>query len=162
MPMGRPLDTLTLSEAERAQQVTYAQSRALPTALVNHAKVILLAVDGLPNAAVAAQINVTPMTVGKGRRRWRSHGLAGLYDATRGGLPRAHDDGGVAAATAQSGAHETGDGHALKRAYGSRCDVRTGAYRATLFRHVLRPTQLHQVGSSSRPIRFSSRRCAIS
>jgi putative transposase len=88
MRMGRPLDTLTLSEAERAQLLTYAQSRALPAGLVTRAKVILRAADGLPNATVAAQLNVTPMTVGKHRRRWLSHGLAGLYDAPRDGRPR--------------------------------------------------------------------------
>jgi putative transposase len=96
MRMGRPLHTVTLSETERAQLVTYAQSRALPAGLVLRAKVILLAADGLPNATVAAQLQVTPATVGKYRRRWLAHGLAGLYDAPRDGRPRTHDDDTVA------------------------------------------------------------------
>ena len=96
MRMGRPLQVLRLSVLERAQLQTYAQSRALPAGLVSRATVILLAAEGQPNADIAAQLGLAPVTVGNYRRRWLAHGLAGLYDAPRDGRPRTHDDDAVA------------------------------------------------------------------
>lgn len=96
MRMGRPLQVLRLRELERAQLQTYAQSRALPAGLVSRATVILLAAEGLPNADIAAQLGLAPVTVGNYRRRWLAHGVAGLYDAPRDGRPRTHDDDAVA------------------------------------------------------------------
>jgi putative transposase len=96
MRMGRPIAAIVLSDTERTQLVTYAQSRALPAGLVLRARVILRAADGVPSATIAAELGVSPMTVGSYRRRWRAHGLAGLYDAPRDGRPRTHTDDAVA------------------------------------------------------------------
>ncbi|MGH7583557.1 MAG: helix-turn-helix domain-containing protein, partial [Gemmatimonadales bacterium] len=92
MPTGRPTFALTLSPVERSELQHVAQSRSLPAGLVRRARVILLSADGLPNQDVAARVDLTPAMVGHWRRRWRDHGLAGLYDAPRSGRPREHDD----------------------------------------------------------------------
>ncbi|MCC6317783.1 MAG: helix-turn-helix domain-containing protein [Gemmatimonadaceae bacterium] len=81
MPRGRVAFPLTLSETERAQLRSLAQSRSLPAGLVRRARVILLSADGLANQVVAEQVRLTPAMVRHSRRRWRDHGLAGLYDA---------------------------------------------------------------------------------
>ena len=97
MPMGRPTFPITLSADERAQLKTLTASRTLPAGLVRRARVILLSADGETNQDIAARVDLTPAMVGHWRRRWRDHGLAGLYDAPRSGRPRTHDDDAVAA-----------------------------------------------------------------
>jgi transposase/AraC-like DNA-binding protein len=96
MPLGRPTFSITLSDAERAQLTTLAASRSLAAGLVRRARVILLSAEGLPNQDIAARVELSPAMVGHWRRRWRAHGLAGLYDAPRSGRPRTHDDDAVA------------------------------------------------------------------
>ncbi|MBA3891383.1 MAG: IS630 family transposase [Gemmatimonadaceae bacterium] len=97
MPMGRPTFRITLSTDERAQLKTLTTSRTLPAGLVRRARVILLSADGETNKDIAGRVDLTPAMVSHWRRRWRDHGLAGLYDAPRSGRPRTHDDDAVAA-----------------------------------------------------------------
>jgi len=95
MRKGRPTFVITLSETERAQLRVLAKSRAMSAGLVRRARVILLAADGIPQSVIAERIVLTPAMVGHWRRRWRDHGMAGLYDAPRSGRPRTHDDEAV-------------------------------------------------------------------
>lgn len=64
---------------------------------MRRARVILLSADGETNQDIAGRVDLTPAIVGHWRRRWRDHGLAGLYDAPRSGRPRTHDEDAVAA-----------------------------------------------------------------
>ena len=96
MPRGRPTFALTLSSTERTHLESVAHSRSLPAGLVRRARVVLLSADGLPNIEVAARVELTPSMVSHWRRRWREHGMVGLYDAPRSGRPREHDDDEVA------------------------------------------------------------------
>jgi transposase len=97
MRTGRPRGfELTLSEQERAQLTALARSRALSHSLVLRAKIILRSADGEANTAIAAGLGVSDPLVTHWRRRYRDHGLAGLYDAPRSGRPRTHDDEAVA------------------------------------------------------------------
>ena len=97
MPMGRPTFRITLSATERAQLQALTASRTLPAGLVRRARVVLLSADGVTNQEIAARVDLTPAMITHWRRRWRDHGLAGLYDAPRSGRPRTHDDDAVAA-----------------------------------------------------------------
>lgn len=97
MPIGRPTFPIKLSVTERAQLQTWTRSRSLSASLVRRAKVILLSAEGVSNQDIAARVELTPAMVSHWRRRWRDHGLAGLYDAPRSGRPRSHDDDAVAA-----------------------------------------------------------------
>ena len=47
MAMGRPLTPLELSESDREQMESMAQSRSFPHGLVRRAEIILLAAEGL-------------------------------------------------------------------------------------------------------------------
>jgi transposase len=97
MPRGRPRTfELSLSDPERAQLTALASSRALPHGLVRRAQIILRSAGGEANTAIAASFGVSVPLVGHWRRRFRDHGLAGLYDAPRSGRPRTHDDDEVA------------------------------------------------------------------
>ena len=97
MPGGRPRRfELSLSPRDREQLSTLAASRSLPHALVRRAQIILRSADGETNLSIAAGLGVSVPLIGHWRKRYRAHGLAGLYDAPRAGRPRTHDDERVA------------------------------------------------------------------
>jgi len=97
MPRGRPRKfALALNDGEHAQLTALASSRALPHGLVRRADIILRSVAGESNTAIARRHGVSVPLVGHWRRRYRDHGLAGLYDAPRSGRPRTHNDDRVA------------------------------------------------------------------
>jgi len=51
------------------------------------ARIVLAAAEGRTNSAIAAQLGVSPVTVGKWRTRFGRERLAGLQDAPRSGKP---------------------------------------------------------------------------
>ena len=59
---------------------------------------MLCCASGLHNKAVAAQLDIDHVTVGKWRRRFLADGLAGLHDEPRSGAPRTVDDARIEAA----------------------------------------------------------------
>ena len=96
MPRGRPVTPLTLVGDERAQLQSLAHSRSLPHGIVRRAQIVLACADGESNAAIAARLRLTPVTVGRWRRRYLERGLEGLHDELRSGRPRTHEDERVA------------------------------------------------------------------
>lgn len=97
MPRGRPRRfEFTLAPEDTAQLEALAGSRALPHGVVRRAQIILRSAAGEPNTAIAAGLGISLPLVSHWRSRYRSHGLAGLYDAPRSGRPRTHDDDAVA------------------------------------------------------------------
>jgi putative transposase len=96
MAMGRPKKALTLSEGEAAQLSSFARSRSLPAALSLRARIVLACAAGENNRAVARRFDCWHTTVGKWRRRFIQHRIAGLYDELRPGKPRSIDDERIA------------------------------------------------------------------
>ena len=96
MSMGRPKTPLLLNPEENAQLQAVAASRSLPHGLVLRAKIILLSASGMSNQAIAARLEVHPVTVGQWRRRFIRHRLQGLHDELRPGRPRSISDERVA------------------------------------------------------------------
>ncbi|MGQ0766735.1 MAG: IS630 family transposase [Gemmatimonadota bacterium] len=97
MRTGRPKAfELTLSALERDQLEALARSRALPHSQVRRAQIVLRSARGEANTTIAEALGVSAPLVSLWRRRFRTHGLAGLYDAPRSGRPRTHDDERVA------------------------------------------------------------------
>ena len=96
MPRGRKLAALELTDEQRAQLESVAQSTSMPHGLVQRAKIVLACAEGVTNAAVAAQLGVSASMVGKWRRRFLQHGVQGLHDELRSGRPRTYDDERVA------------------------------------------------------------------
>jgi putative transposase len=97
MPMGRPKTPLILSPEESEQLRAVSASRSLPYGLVLRAKIILLSASGMSNQAIAARLDLSPVTVGHWRRRFLRQGLPGLHDELRPGRPRSISDERVAA-----------------------------------------------------------------
>jgi putative transposase len=96
MAVGRPTTELVLSAEEHAQVSALAASRSLPHAIVARAKLVLWAAQGASNFAIAQRLGWSMPTVGKWRRRFVEHRVAGLHDELRPGRPRTYGDEQVA------------------------------------------------------------------
>ena len=85
-----------LSEKTRQKLESIRHSRSHPYGLVQRAEIVLLAVDGWPNQAIANTLDISPSTVGKWCRRFEEQGLEGIgfYDEVRpeGKLSPSHRD----------------------------------------------------------------------
>jgi 2-keto-4-pentenoate hydratase len=92
MRTGRPVAKIELSGEDASILEGYAQRRKTAQALALRARIVLGCAAGLSNTMVAARERVTPQTVGKWRRRFVQHGLDGLLDEPRPGVPRKIDD----------------------------------------------------------------------
>jgi len=96
MARGRPAAELILEEAERTQLSSIVRSRSMPAALSVRARIVLSAAAGHSNNAIAQQLQLTQMTVGKWRARFVKYRIAGLYDELRPGRPRTIEEERVA------------------------------------------------------------------
>jgi putative transposase len=94
--LGRPKRPLVLAEDERSQLKSIASSRSLPHGLVQRARLVLMAADGLSNAAIAEKLQLSRQSVCKWRQRYLQQGLQGLHDELRPGRPRSISDERVA------------------------------------------------------------------
>ena len=89
--------TITLNEADRQVLDRWTRGRSTPARLVQRAKIVLRAAEGVRNDVIAAELGTDRLLVGLWRSRFAKSGLAGIErDAPRGGRkPTARD--GVAA-----------------------------------------------------------------
>ena len=75
---------------------SFANSRTLPHALVQRARIILAADSGQTNIKIAKEVQLSRENVGKWRKRYAKYGLPGIYDQLRTGRPRTIDDEQIA------------------------------------------------------------------
>jgi transposase len=85
---GRSPFQISLRASERRALKRAARSQAAPHRQVVRAKIVLDAAAGLPSTLIAQRVGVTPNTVRKWRKRFCTHGYAGLRDRPRSGRPR--------------------------------------------------------------------------
>jgi transposase len=85
---GRSPFQISLRASERRALKRAARSQAVPHRQVVRARIVLGAAAGLPNALIARRVGVAPNTVRKWRKRFYTHGYAGLRDRPRPGRPR--------------------------------------------------------------------------
>ena len=97
MPRGRPLAVLTIQDRDREALTRWTRRPKTAQALAQRARIVLAAADGSSNEAIAAELSVTPHTVGKWRRRYLERGPDGLFDEPRPGAPRTIGDDRVEA-----------------------------------------------------------------
>src|SRR5262249_16258600 len=102
MRTGRPVAKIALLAEFAAILQGYTQRRKTAQALALRARIVLAWASGLSNKAVAARERVTAQTVGKWRRRFVEHGLDGLLDEPRPGVPRKIDDAKVESVIVQT------------------------------------------------------------
>jgi transposase len=85
---GRSPFQISLRASERRALKRSARSQAAPYRQVVRARIVLDAAAGLPSMLIARRVGVTPNTVRKWRKRFCTHGYAGLRDRPRPGRPR--------------------------------------------------------------------------
>src|SRR6266566_3020807 len=79
---------LSVPDADRAELERRARAKGAPARVVERARIVLLAADGLTGPQIAERAGCTEPTVVKWRRQYAECGLAGLEDAPRPGGPR--------------------------------------------------------------------------
>ena len=80
---------VTLSPEQTEALERMARARSLPARVVERARVVLMAADGLENKEIAGRMNMTPEKAARWRNRFLAGGVAALQkDAPRPGKPR--------------------------------------------------------------------------
>jgi hypothetical protein len=83
----RPVE-IVLSAEERRELERRASCYTLAHKVVQRAKLVLYAADGLSNAEIAARLDSNPEVIGRWRSRFAHERMAGLEDRARTGRPR--------------------------------------------------------------------------
>ena len=94
--MGKSAALIELNEAERRELQALARAEMTGQALARRARIVLAAAAGLENKAICLEVDADVNTVGKWRRRFAAHRMAGLYDEPRPGTPRKIGDDQIA------------------------------------------------------------------
>ena len=82
----RVAPAITLTNAKRRRLRAIAQTRRAPLRLIQRARIVLLAEDGLQNIEIAKRVGASLPLVGRWRGRYAVSGLAGIEkDAPRSG-----------------------------------------------------------------------------
>jgi transposase len=85
----RRAPAVELNPEQRTALNRLARQRSVPARLVERARILLLAADGLENQQIAAAMRMTPEKVARWRKRFRQGGIAALEkDAPRPGRTR--------------------------------------------------------------------------
>ncbi|MGH8923847.1 MAG: IS630 family transposase [Acidimicrobiia bacterium] len=92
--MGRNAEPIELGLVERQILEGWVRASSTEQRLVERARVVLLAAEGLSNLEVADRLGMVRQTASKWRERFREGGLEALGDAPRSGRPLVygHDD----------------------------------------------------------------------
>jgi transposase len=78
---------IVLDAVQRQELEALTRASGSSQAEVLRARIVLLAALNWPNEEIAAELKTSQQTVGKWRRRFARHGLAGLRDDARSGRP---------------------------------------------------------------------------
>ena len=88
--MARIAPPISLDSMTRSRLQSLVRSPSTPQALVTRSRIVLAAAGGESNQAIAASMQLPPITVSKWRRAFAASGLAGLADRPRSGRPPKH------------------------------------------------------------------------
>src|SRR4051812_11565968 len=85
--MAAHVRTVQVPEADRRELQRRARDKGAPARLVERARIVLLAADGVPGQQIAQIVGCAEGTVVTWRGRYAERGLAGLADLPRPGKP---------------------------------------------------------------------------
>ena len=85
---GRPKAKLVLTKEEHETLTRYARRSTIQQRIALRARIVLNCAEGFTNKEVAADMGVTPQTVGKWRSRFIRNRIEGLQDEPRPGAAR--------------------------------------------------------------------------
>jgi transposase len=90
--MPIPATRIPLTDEDRAALTAWSRSSAGEHRLVQRARIVLLASEGLSAREIARRLNTRLARVSKWRQRFARQGLAGLQDAPRSGKPKTYTE----------------------------------------------------------------------
>src|SRR3954449_404676 len=85
--MAAHVRTVVIPEADRGELRRRARSKGAPARVVERARIVLLAGEGVPGKQIAARVGCAEPTVVTWRGRYAESGLAGLADLPQPGSP---------------------------------------------------------------------------
>ena len=88
-----------VAEADRAVLRSWTRSSSLRAGLVQRARIVLLAADGVGTGEIVRRVGVSKPTVIGWKRRYAVEGLAGLGDRPKPGRPQQIDEAAIVIAT---------------------------------------------------------------
>lgn len=89
-----------LSTTQRNELLSIVRKGTHSARVINHARILLMAEEGLLNKQIAQTLSITTMPVYTVRRRFQTEALGALYDRPRPGKPRKLDGKAEARLTA--------------------------------------------------------------
>jgi transposase len=89
--MPNHVRALTLTDDQRDVLQRQARAKGSAARVVERARIVLLAADGVPGVEIADRVGCSEPTVIRWRSRFAEHGLAGLVDEPRSGKPATID-----------------------------------------------------------------------
>lgn len=146
----RHAPTIQLQAKERARLEQLARSKTTSVRLARRAQIVLLAADGWTNEAIAEEVRVGRVQVGRWRTRYVEGGLAAIEkDLPRGGRPRKADSAEIVRLTTQT----TPDGatHWSTRRLAAKVGVSDTTVLRAWKRHGLKPHRVRQFKVSRDP-----------
>ena len=102
---------VSLSRKQCKELLSIVRTGTGSARVINHARILLMAHEGIVNTIIAQTLSMTSMTVYAVRRRFQTEGLGALYDRPRPGKPRILDGKAEARLTAIA-CSEPPQGHA--------------------------------------------------
>lgn len=90
---------LVVCDGDAEVLLRWSRSTSMRAGLVQRARIILMASEGVPNSRIAAAVGVSVPTVLAWRGKYQARGLAGLDDEQRSGRPREIDRRKIITAT---------------------------------------------------------------
>jgi putative transposase len=102
---------VSLSRKQRKELLSIVSTGTRSARVINHARILLMAHEGMLNRIIAQTLSISSMTVYAIRRRFQTEGLGALYDRPRPGKPRKLDGKAEARLTAIA-CSEPPQGHA--------------------------------------------------
>jgi transposase len=94
-----PAPALGLRDGDRERLTAWTRASSVRAGLVQRARIVLLAADGVSNTEIADRVGVSRTTVVSWRARYIRSGMAGLHDQSRPGRPRVIDHEAIITAT---------------------------------------------------------------
>lgn len=123
---NRAAGALALRVGDRERLTSLVRSSSVRAGLVQRARIVLLAADGVANTAIAKRVGVSRPTVIGWRERYSRSGIDGLHDEPRSGRPRVVDHREIVAATLKPPPGKLGVTHWSSRLLASRLAVSNG------------------------------------
>lgn len=150
---------VSISDQERTVLQRWSRGRSTPSRLVDRAKIVLFAADGLENKTIAAELEINQKTVGLWRRRFAESGLAGIEkDAPRAGRRATVQYGAVEAEVIRKTTQEDPPNatHWSTRTMAAEVDISPASIRRIWKRNGLKP-HLHRTFKVSNDPRFAEK-----